>query len=212
VSSKRYCLFNYDEQNRPIIRKASAHGLGDVMLPTGYVARFEHLAAPVKTEKEIQEELDKGTRRENLDTRKHGRLVAGSAAPLFLDMWYAAIGELREKETLKGVDKVICAWPELKTPQHHQASLSTRDAWLHFQNLPNRRAFQFFETLPPPMMTYDDPGEEIVPEGQEPTEPELMFIDIKEAEGASLYKAFSRGTLYPCMPPQQGNELLSYPR
>jgi hypothetical protein len=33
ISSKRYVLFNLDEQGQPIIRKASAHGLGHLMAP-----------------------------------------------------------------------------------------------------------------------------------------------------------------------------------
>ena len=35
ISSKRYALFNVDEQGRPIIRKASAHGLGHLLPPYG---------------------------------------------------------------------------------------------------------------------------------------------------------------------------------
>jgi DNA polymerase family B len=35
ISSKRYVLFNLDEQRRPIIRKASAHGLGHLIAPYG---------------------------------------------------------------------------------------------------------------------------------------------------------------------------------
>jgi hypothetical protein len=42
VSAKRYVLFNWAPDGTPIIRKASGHGLGDVMLPTGYKAKFEH--------------------------------------------------------------------------------------------------------------------------------------------------------------------------
>ncbi len=34
VSAKRYALFNLDERDRPILRKASAHGLGHLMAPT----------------------------------------------------------------------------------------------------------------------------------------------------------------------------------
>jgi hypothetical protein len=33
ISSKRYVLFNLDEQGQPIIRKASAHGLGHLIAP-----------------------------------------------------------------------------------------------------------------------------------------------------------------------------------
>lgn len=34
VSAKRYALFNLDELDRPVLRKASAHGLGHLMAPT----------------------------------------------------------------------------------------------------------------------------------------------------------------------------------
>ena len=33
VSAKRYVLFNLDDAGRPVIRKASAHGLGHLMAP-----------------------------------------------------------------------------------------------------------------------------------------------------------------------------------
>lgn len=35
ISAKRYALFNIDAQGRPVIRKASAHGLGHLMAPYG---------------------------------------------------------------------------------------------------------------------------------------------------------------------------------
>ena len=34
ISAKRYALFNLDSRDRPILRKASAHGLGHLMAPT----------------------------------------------------------------------------------------------------------------------------------------------------------------------------------
>ena len=34
ISSKRYSLFNLDAKGRPILRKASAHGLGHLRSPT----------------------------------------------------------------------------------------------------------------------------------------------------------------------------------
>ncbi|HEY8650923.1 MAG TPA: hypothetical protein VIL70_08420 [Chthoniobacterales bacterium] len=33
ISSKRFALFNLDREGRPVIRKASAHGLGHLLLP-----------------------------------------------------------------------------------------------------------------------------------------------------------------------------------
>jgi hypothetical protein len=51
VSAKRYVLFNRAKNGEPIIRKASAHGLGDVELPTGYKARYDHpVGAIIKDE------------------------------------------------------------------------------------------------------------------------------------------------------------------
>ena len=47
MSAKRYVLFNRDRNGAPVVRKASAHGLGDVELPTGYKARYEHPGKPV---------------------------------------------------------------------------------------------------------------------------------------------------------------------
>ncbi len=50
LSSKRYALFNLDEEKTPIIRKASAHGLGLYLDPYGQddlVARFREPAVPL---------------------------------------------------------------------------------------------------------------------------------------------------------------------
>src|ERR1700732_1808686 len=52
VSAKRYTLFNRGPDRKPIIRKNSAHGLGDVELPCGYQPRFEHKAAPFIKDKD----------------------------------------------------------------------------------------------------------------------------------------------------------------
>jgi hypothetical protein len=35
ISAKRYCLFNVDEGRKPVLRKASAHGLGHLRAPYG---------------------------------------------------------------------------------------------------------------------------------------------------------------------------------
>ena len=49
ISAKRYVLFNWDAEGRPIIRKASAHGLG-------------HFLAPYGDESEDRSERDTGVR------------------------------------------------------------------------------------------------------------------------------------------------------
>jgi hypothetical protein len=169
ISAKRYCLFNRGTNGEIIIRKASAHGLGDVMLPTGYIAKFEHFAAPKNSEK----------------VRVHGKLIAGSGAALFLDMWHTAITELDAKGTLDGVDKTICSWPELDVPQHSQTTLSTRDAWLHYSGLPNRRAFQFMTTLPAPIL---NPFKESAGLASL----DILMPELHEARNSSLYMPFTK--------------------
>jgi hypothetical protein len=46
ISAKRYVLFNLDPQNRPVIRKASAHGLGHLLAPYGEDEAPSHIPAP----------------------------------------------------------------------------------------------------------------------------------------------------------------------
>src|ERR1700731_1005622 len=53
ISSKRYVLFNLDEQGQPIIRKASAHGLGHLMVPYGSEEARPSIPAPAVPLSEI---------------------------------------------------------------------------------------------------------------------------------------------------------------
>lgn len=53
ISSKRYVLFNLDEQGQPIIRKASAHGLGHLMAPYGPDEAPPNIPAPAVSLSEI---------------------------------------------------------------------------------------------------------------------------------------------------------------
>jgi hypothetical protein len=53
ISSKRYVLFNLDEQGQPIIRKASAHGLGHLMAPYGSEEAPSSILAPAVPLSEI---------------------------------------------------------------------------------------------------------------------------------------------------------------
>lgn len=46
VSAKRYALFNYDKKGRPVIRKASAHGLGHLLSPYMEVPGISNVPAP----------------------------------------------------------------------------------------------------------------------------------------------------------------------
>jgi hypothetical protein len=46
ISAKRYVLFNLDPENRPVIRKASAHGLGHLLAPYREEEAPPHIPAP----------------------------------------------------------------------------------------------------------------------------------------------------------------------
>lgn len=46
VSAKRYALFNLDHERRPILRKASAHGLGHLLAPYGETNPALHIPKP----------------------------------------------------------------------------------------------------------------------------------------------------------------------
>ena len=53
ISSKRYALFNLDEKGQPVIRKASAHGLGHLMAPYGLEEAPPNIPAPAVPLSEI---------------------------------------------------------------------------------------------------------------------------------------------------------------
>ena len=46
VSDKRYALFNLDDSRAPVLRKASAHGLGHLIAPYGTASAPAHLPGP----------------------------------------------------------------------------------------------------------------------------------------------------------------------
>jgi hypothetical protein len=69
ISAKRYALFNLGGQNEPIIRKASAHGLG-------------HFAAPYGDEEEARDDRDSGVRRWEQDVWKQIVSAALSERPV----------------------------------------------------------------------------------------------------------------------------------
>jgi hypothetical protein len=68
ISAKRYALFNLNGQNEPIIRKASAHGLG-------------HFAAPYGDEEEARDDRESGVRLWEEDVWKQIISVALSERP-----------------------------------------------------------------------------------------------------------------------------------
>jgi hypothetical protein len=53
ISAKRYALFNIDEFGKPVLRKASAHGLGHLLAPYSEAEAPQSIPAPVIPLKEI---------------------------------------------------------------------------------------------------------------------------------------------------------------
>ncbi len=72
ISAKRYALFNLDRQGKPVIRKASAHGLG-------------HYASPYGDEEEARADRDSGVRRWEEDVWKQIVSAALSDKPHEVD-------------------------------------------------------------------------------------------------------------------------------
>ena len=54
ISAKRYALFNMDDQNRPIIRKASTHGVGQYLSPYQEQDAPESILAPLHELKDVE--------------------------------------------------------------------------------------------------------------------------------------------------------------
>jgi hypothetical protein len=97
ISTKRYALYNEGPNGEPIIRKASAHGLGAV----GYPQDYDPTASPATAPEHIAAGLnDEGK-------RKYHDLVQGAGARFFLDFWRIAIKEFEDwiVGNLKGVKK-----------------------------------------------------------------------------------------------------------
>ena len=121
-----------------IIRKASAHGLGDVMEPREYDplasehTRAEHVAASLS---------DDGA------TRSYGDICPGKASRLPPDLWRIAFNQFRLGSP-KMIDEIVAGLPGMGAPQVSQQTLSTRNAWLAYETLPNKRPFMFFNVLP----------------------------------------------------------------
>lgn len=53
ISAKRYCLFNLDKSGRPVLRKASAHGLGHLLPPYGDDRAPSDIPPPAPSLREI---------------------------------------------------------------------------------------------------------------------------------------------------------------
>ena len=75
ISAKRYALFNLDRHGKPVIRKASAHGLG-------------HYASPYGAEEEARADRDSGVRRWEEDVWKQIISAARGDTPREVDYAY----------------------------------------------------------------------------------------------------------------------------
>lgn len=53
VSAKRYALFNRDPNGRPVLRKASAHGLGHLLPPYGDAGALSSIPAPIASGRDL---------------------------------------------------------------------------------------------------------------------------------------------------------------
>jgi hypothetical protein len=137
VSAKRYALANFGPNDEIIIRKASAHGLGAMTEPRDYDpavsehTRSDHVAASLGE-----------------DGRSYGDISPGRASRLPPDLWRIAFDQFR-RGTPEKIDEIIEGLPGMDAPQVSQQTLSTRNSWLAYETLPNKRPFMFFNILPP---------------------------------------------------------------
>jgi hypothetical protein len=110
ISAKRYALFNRGEDGSIIIRKASAHGLGDVGMPAHYNhltsehTRADHIAAPV-----VKDDHTKEIKRHSITgepLRRYGRLAQGKGARFFCDLWRIAITQF-DRGTPEKIGEIV---------------------------------------------------------------------------------------------------------
>ena len=94
ISAKRYCLFNLDDEGEPIIRKASAHGLGHLLSPYDNKSKPDERESGVRLwQEDLWKEIIKSLRSANpLEVRLDWReelglsvitLFHGLVRPLF---------------------------------------------------------------------------------------------------------------------------------
>ena len=166
VSAKRYALANYGSDGEIIIRKASAHGLGDVIEPPRYNSlasahtRDEHVAAALSIENK---------------TRAYGDICPGKASRLPPDLWRIAFDQFR-RGSPETIDDIVAGLSGMDAPQIGQQALSTRNAWLTYETLPNKRPFMFFNVLPPLRESYFP-------------DPEISAAERRTLASTSLYAA-----------------------
>jgi hypothetical protein len=119
ISAKRYALFNLNGDKEPIIRKASAHGLG-------------HFAAPYGDEEEARDDRDSGVRRWEEDVWKRIISVALTKSPDAVN--YAFRREMQSparRRTSIGRWKRRCRWSSWTrgwTRTEHSLELTTTSA------------------------------------------------------------------------------------
>jgi hypothetical protein len=150
VSAKRYALAN-KSGDEWIIRKASGHGLGHISAPSYDETTLPiHPAAPFEIKKDETSSLWFGVRGE----WSHGKLSNARAPKLICDLWRIAFKAAENDEDIEfAVDEALDQMPGLDEPQFQQRALSSRADWLAYDHLPDRRAFMFFNILPPPVST-----------------------------------------------------------
>src|SRR5271166_944079 len=142
VSAKRYGLAN--RRSLPsggeewIIRKATGHGLGHITAPAyDQTALPPHPAAPLNN-RTGKPDLSK------LSNSRNPKLVC--------DLWRIAFEAAgRGDDVVLAVKDALETLPGLSEPQFQQRALSSRADWLAYDQLPDKRAFMFFNILPAPV-------------------------------------------------------------
>jgi hypothetical protein len=89
------------------------------------------------------------------------RICRGSNPKLFCDLWRIAFGAAEKSPDLGSVGECVHdaildtldILPGLDEPQFLQRALSTRTEWLNYKDLPDKRAFMFFNVLSSPKST-----------------------------------------------------------
>jgi hypothetical protein len=148
VSAKRYAMANRGPNGEWIIRKASGHGTGHITAPSYDESTLPiHPAAPFQMKADETSSLWFGVKCE----WDHGELAKCQAPKLICDLWRIAFEAASDGRDIQdAILDVLEILPGLDKPQFIQRSLASRSDWAQYDQLPNRRAFMFFSTLPAP--------------------------------------------------------------
>ena len=157
VSAKRYALANRspsastggEPNGEWIIRKASGHGTGHITAPSyNKSALPSHPVAPFEIKPDETSGLWFGVKGEF----DGGELCKCQAPKLMCDLWRIAFEAASESKDIQDtILDALQSLPGLDKPQFLQRSLASRSDWTAYDQLPNRRAFMFFTTLPAPV-------------------------------------------------------------